>query len=194
MVPRRWLSVPPPCSPCERRWLTLPGSLTQALRGCGHFSLSVISEGWERLPVDERDLLHLPAASTGWVRRVVMSLDGIACVAARTTTTHRGVCNAWQRLARRGTRPLGELLYHDGSIQRGDFRFLRQATLPESITAPSQHPQVRCLSRRSLFIRNSQPLLVTECFLAGFLQRKMANPQPSLPPRWSPLGTLADAH
>ncbi|WP_025732583.1 chorismate--pyruvate lyase family protein [Carnimonas nigrificans] len=160
----------------ERQWLTLPGSLTQALRRCGAFSLEVTAEGWCRLRHDETQALRLPANTRGWAREIVMSIDGTPCVAARSVTTAAGLHGPWRALRHQGQRPLGDILYHNGAIRRTPFTFS---------TSQANHTGS---ARRSVFYHSGAPLLISERFLPAFIERHGKGSPRWLPPRWSSAG------
>ncbi|MGJ8515827.1 chorismate--pyruvate lyase family protein [Carnimonas bestiolae] len=178
-IVRRWQRHCLDQPTAQRQWLTLPGSLTQALRRCGTFALEVTQEGWCRLSHDETEVLKLPANSRGWVREIVMSIDGIPSVAARSVTTAAGLRGPWRGLRHQGQRPLGDILYHNGAIRRTPFSFSTRNTghAAEQLAGPA---------RRSVFYRRHHPLLISERFLPAFLERHGKGSPQWLPPRWSP--------
>ena len=81
---------------------------------------------------------------------------------------------AWHRVGTLGTRPLAMALFADPLVARGEFEFAR---------LDSRHPLWKRASellgrampvlwaRRSLFHRHDRPLMVTEVFLPGLVER-----------------------
>ncbi|MGJ8525448.1 Chorismate pyruvate-lyase [Halomonadaceae bacterium LMG 33818] len=115
----------------QRHWLTLQGSLTVALKALGEFSLRVLFEGKERVWQDEAKALELHPGEEAWVREVVMALDGIPCVAARSLTPLSASKGDWRGLRHCGNTPLGSQLYHRANIRRTPFQW---CTWPIGVT------------------------------------------------------------
>lgn len=121
-----------------------------------------------------------------------MYIDGVPCVVARSVLTTRGYAGAWQTIRRLGQRPLADLLYHDPRVARTAFEIARLGrTHPLAATA-RRHLQALELesnanvfealwARRSVFWRQRQPLLVSECFLPAFWVMVQAEVKPSTP-------------
>lgn len=143
--------------------------------------LRVLAEYAEGARPDEALALRLPPGAAVWVREVLMSVDGIDSVVARSITPLAASRAMWQGMRRLRTRPLADMLYHDSSVRRSPFvcrrlsspvPFHRTAVAVAGaldagqVTAP---PVV--LARRSVFWRLGQPLLVAEGFLPGFWER-----------------------
>jgi chorismate--pyruvate lyase len=160
-------------SGAEQHWLFLPGALTPRLKAMGAYSIEVVEQFHGALNPDEAQALNVPAASTGWVREVVMKLDGEACVTARSLTSMPALHSDWSELNNYGGRPLAEILYTSEQTLREPFQCAVLA--PDApLTALSHRfaPQAkRLLARRSRFTRNGSPLLVSECFLPAFWAR-----------------------
>ena len=173
-----WLSTPKTSfSSIQKRWLMRQGPLTQALRELGTLKLRVIAEYAAGVGRDEAHCLNTVARSPIWVREVVMSLDGIQVVAARSVTPLRASHGVWQGMRRLRSRPLADILYDDVAITRSNFevaRLNKQTTLfrtVQSVQASdslAKHEHKALLARRSVFWRQNAPLLVAECFLPAF--------------------------
>jgi len=175
-------NTPWSASPCsdftslQCRWLIRPGSLTETLRAEGRFTLRVLREGSEVLSAEESGLLGEPIGSPIWLREVVMAVNGVDSVFARSfallaDTEAQG---AWESVCALHSNPLRDILYDDPTISRSPFRIARlapqdpayeslQRAMPES--CPPAHD---LLSRYSVFTRNTRPFLVMECFLPDF--------------------------
>lgn len=177
IAPTGWRNTVPPVLPSSHKyWLLRPGALTAGLRALGRMQLRVLREYASGLPADEAPALGLPARSPVWVREIVMSIDGVDCVAARSLTPLAASHGVWQGMRRLRTRPLADMLYHDRSIVRTPFAVARvRASMPlyravrlAWADAAAAVARGTLLARRSAFWRHGQPLLVAECFLPGF--------------------------
>jgi len=175
-------NTPWSASPCsdftslQRRWLIRPGSLTETLRAEGSFTLRVLREGSNGLSAQESELLGEPAGSPIWLREVVMAINGVDSVFARSfallaDTEEQG---AWESVCALHSNPLRDILYDDPTISRSPFSIARlaqedpayeslQCAMPES--CPPAH---EVLARYSVFTRDTRPFLVMECFLPDF--------------------------
>ncbi len=173
---QRWNSRPPPAlHATQKRWLMRTGALTSALRQIGKLDLRVLSEQVRSLTREDSHLLGLPSRSPVWVREIVMRIDGIECIVARSLTPLRASHGVWQGVRRLRTRPLADMLYHDASIRRSDFevaRVMRRSALFQTVRRnQANKATLPLLARRSVFWRSGQPLLVAECFMPAFWER-----------------------
>lgn len=175
----------------QRAWLTRAGALTDGLREFGHLELEVLRETILLPSTDEARAMRLGLGYPVRVREVCMSINGIACVVARSVLTLDGFSGSWQSIRRLGKRPLADLLYRDRRVLRDHFeaaridRFhplgaaaKRYFLKPGPYMCRQRHHAL--WARRSVFWRQSQPLLVSECFLPAFWQilTTSANNQP----------------
>lgn len=160
-----------------RRWLAASGSLSARLAGAGRvFSVQVLDQGRQRLHRDEARALGLSAVTPGYVREVMLRVDGEAVVFARSVTAHARSLGPWRSIRGLGTRPLADVLFSRAAgIARTPLEFARlrpasparrrvarawQLTNGEAV-APGALP-----ARRSVFKRHGAPLLVMEVFAA----------------------------
>jgi chorismate--pyruvate lyase len=153
------------------------GPLTEALRGLGTLKLRVLAEYSAGVGRDEAHCLNTDSLSPVWVREVVMSIDGMQVVAARSATPLRASHGVWQGMRRLRSRPLADILYDDTAITRSNFevaRLNKQTALFRTVQSVQtdvcliKYPQLSLLARRSVFWRKETPLLVAECFLPDF--------------------------
>ncbi len=160
-----------------RSWLQAPGSLTARLRQLGTTEIVLVRQGTQRLwPQEQADI----GASTGHVREVVITVNGIAAVWARSVTTQQGLHGSWKALANLGTRPLADLLFHGRMIERGPLRavkFPRHGVLEGhlrplwfELQPPERPAGVPQWGRSSVFVRKGQPLRVFEAFAPWVLR------------------------
>ncbi|RZN14028.1 chorismate--pyruvate lyase family protein, partial [Bordetella pertussis] len=139
---RGWLpAAPSTLDPLRKYWLFRPGALTAGLRQLGHVRLRVLAEYPTGAPRDEADGMRIAAQSPVWVREVLMSIDGVDSVVARSLTPLRASHGVWQGMRRLLTRPLADMLYHDPGIHRSVFVCRRLAAgVPFHATAIARAP------------------------------------------------------
>ncbi|EGY34759.1 4-hydroxybenzoate synthetase/chorismate--pyruvate lyase [Aggregatibacter actinomycetemcomitans serotype e str. SC1083] len=140
----------PPSVQC---WLFDKQSLTVKLkRACTRFDVKVRSEKWiEKTFENETALLPTEAY---WCREVLLFGDGIPWVEARTLIP-KALLAHYQDLSTLGNKPIGEWLF-----QQAPNRQLIQW---------AQDPQSGLYARRSLFLVQNMPLLISELFLENRL-------------------------
>ncbi|MEX3635318.1 chorismate lyase [Paraburkholderia sp. BR14320] len=168
-----WRVAPlPTFSAAQKDWLTRGGSLTAHLRVLGAVAVRVTREAVALPWPDEAAALGLTPRAPVWVREVVLSVDGVAFVAAHSVTPRAASVGIWQATRRLRTRPLAELLYSDSSVARSSlvsrrvgqrhplYRLAAREIGGGAVDAP--HALV---ARRSVFERHGAPLMVTECML-----------------------------
>jgi chorismate--pyruvate lyase len=170
-----WLPRPAPSfSLLQKTWLFRPGALTAGLRELGHVQLRVCAEQVDGLSAAEAWMLQLPPKSPIWLREIIMSIDGVDSVYARSFTPLVASHGLWQGMRRLRTRPLADMLYHNPEITRSPFlacKLGRHHPLYKTgqrILGPTCPEPQRLLARCSAFWRRGQPLLVAECFLPDF--------------------------
>ncbi|TAL88314.1 MAG: chorismate lyase [Candidimonas sp.] len=172
----------------QKHWLSRPDALTAGLRQIGQVRLLVVREQADSLTTAEAWLLQLPPKSPIWMREIMMSIDGVASVVARSFTPLVASHGWWQGMRRLRARPLADMLYGNPQITRSAF-FSRRldsqqpfyATIKRSFSHQAP-PAKMLLARCSVFWRARQPLVVAECFLPAFwpLASKMAY-DPTIP-------------
>lgn len=154
-----------------RPWLCDEGSLTARIAArCRRFEVRVLGQGMYLPNEDERALVGLPRGRRAWLREVLLLADGVPVVFAHTVLAPRDLRGPWRMAVAIGGRPLGAALFAAPQIVRGRLSCERLA---------ATHPLHRCAcaalnerlpalwARRSRFLRNQRPLLVTEVFLPG---------------------------
>ena len=146
-----------------RRWIRLETSMTRALveRFGGALRIAVRHDGRGRLNPDEARLLGTRALR-GQVREVMLEVGDRRLLAARTVHVARRL-RAHAVLATLGKRPLGELLFAFGKPRRRRREY-GQVRLGFRVGAGR-----RCWARRTVYVFERQPLLVTEIFLPVML-------------------------
>lgn len=160
----------------QRRWVGAPGSLSARLAAAGQkFSVQVLNQGMQKLRADEAQALGWSEPRVGYVREVLLRVDGAAVVFARSVTAQSQSLGPWRSIRGLGTRPLADVLFKRVGIVRAPLQFSRlQAANPvnrhvaRAWKAGSGEAAVpRALpTRRSVFRRRGAPMLVMEVFAA----------------------------
>ena len=160
-----------------RPWLEASGSLSARLAQHGtQFRVQVLSQGMQPLHADEARALGLSGRSMGYVREVVLSVDGVPVVFARSVTSHTHSIGPWRAIRGLGTRPLADVLFKRMGISRTPMAFAHLtpasglARHVETAWAKSTGQTVKAgvlPARRSVFTRHGAPLLVMEVFASA---------------------------
>ena len=95
------------------------------------------------------------------VREVRLLGCGQTWVHARSLIPATTLTGRHRKLAHLGNRPLGEVLFSDPGMQRGDI---------ETARVPLYSADSRAWARRSVFMLDHKPLLVSEVFLPPLLR------------------------
>jgi chorismate lyase len=159
-----------------RRWVGAPGSLSARLAAAGSaFSVQVLRQGRQSLYPDEARALGLAGVGAGYVREVILRVDGVAVVFARSATLLPQSLGPWRSLRGLGTRPLADVLFRRSGIARSPLQFAHLAPVgPMRKHAARAWQQATGATlagrsgpaRRSVFTRRDAPLLVMELFAA----------------------------
>jgi chorismate--pyruvate lyase len=170
-----WLTRPTVQGPM-RRWLTVSGSLSARLAATGKiFSVQVLRQGREPLSRDEVQALGLKVPCAGYVREVLLRVDGRPVVFARSVTAHQNTVAAWRAVRGLGNRPLADVLFKRSGIKRQPLTFHRLARHSRlqvhvakswATAVGSTVPHRALNARRSVFVRRGAALLVMEVFIA----------------------------
>ena len=144
-------------------WIQETGSLTKRLRsiyGSG-VSVSVLSQSWRVPFFSESRLLHQREQRVCLVREVLLHLDDMPLVLARTVIPRQSL-KINHHLTHLGSRPLGEVLFAYPTLKR----VVSQSTLvPPTLWAKQQHIQQAIWGRRTVYEIHHKQLLVSEFFL-----------------------------
>lgn len=165
------------------RWQTASGSLTARL---GEFGPVTVQRLRQRvaplLPGEARDLGIAPGTRC-LVREVVLRVQGVAVVWARSVTPARSACGPWKALRGLGQQPLARLLFTDRDVGRSSLVAERHrrgsvwhmhADKAWRAAQGQSWPHVVLLGRSSVFHRRGAPLRVFE----GFTLQGMAIANP----------------
>ena len=152
------------------RWLAATGSLSARLAACGDvFSVQVLRQGRLPLTEDEARALGVAGGRTGYVREVLLKVDGHTVVFARSVTAHAHSLGAWRSVRGLGTRPLADVLFKCSGIIRQPMQYRQfkpNTALPRWVQRLCPGVPASLPARRSVFLRQQAPLLVMEVFLA----------------------------
>jgi chorismate--pyruvate lyase len=169
--------TPPAARGGLRRWLQAPGSLSARLAATGEvFSVQVLTQGRQPLTVDEALALGCGAQRAGYVREVLLRVDGKPMVFARSVTAHADSVGAWRAMRGLGSRPLADVLFRRAGITRQPLSFTqlkpqsplqRQVSKAWHAAAGTPIGQAPLPARRSVFTRHGAALLVMEVFAAS---------------------------
>ena len=159
-----------------QRWLGAPGSLSARLAGAGQkFSVQVLNQGRQSLRRDEALALGLTGPAIGYVREVVLRVDDMPVIFARSVTAHEHSLGPWRSIRGLGTRPLADVLFKRTGITRTPLEFIKlKPSSPLNRFAAQAWQQATGQSlaqrvlpaRRSVFRRSGAQLLVMEVFAA----------------------------
>lgn len=145
------------------------GSLTTRISvRCAALRVRVVRTGPAQPGEDERRLIGLPRGCQAWVREVLLVADGRPVVFAHTVLAPRHLRGPWRMAARMGSRPLGHALFADPQIVRSMLHSQR-LTAAHPLHRRAEQVLGEALpvlwGRRSRFLKDGTPLLVTEVFL-----------------------------
>ena len=164
----------------QKDWLTRGGSLTAHLRALGDVVVRVTREAVGRAWADEYAALGIAPREPVWVREVVLEVAGVPFVAAHSIAPLAASRGVWQSMRRLRTRPLAELLYSDSDVRRSALASARLTArhplFALACRAMVGEPPHGIVARRSVFVRQREPLMVTECMLPALwecLERRM---------------------
>lgn len=165
--------MPPPAE-AYRHWLVDRGSLTRRLQDrCDAFRVRPMRQALAPSVFDERPLLG--ARDREWVmtREVFLYCADTPVVFAHSVVRSRGLHGPWRWVAGLGARPLGAALFADPRVARTPLMFRaigRHHALYRRASAMLESRPAVLWARRSIFLREGVPLLVTEVFLPSILE------------------------
>ena len=170
-----WRAAPPAHPHPLHVWLTSRGSLTaRIVERARKFNLVRLAQSAQLPNTDERRELGLRRSELAIVREVLLRDHETPLVFAHSIASRRDLRGVWRGLSRLGTRPLAEMLFSDPTVVRLPMEYRK---------IDSRHPLYRraqqvasigepCIwARRSVFLKQGRPLLVTEVFLTAIAAR-----------------------
>ena len=164
-------------TPSIRSWLLDTSSLTQRLiTHChGQFQVEVLDESWGRPAPGELQTLGMKPGTFARIRQVRLLCDGVPWVFARTVIPYKTLKGPVRRLKMLGNRSLGEVLFADKSMSRGELEIAGITEgdyLYRTATQGLANKSPVIWGRRSVFSLSGKPLLVNEIFLPDLAAEK----------------------
>jgi chorismate lyase len=157
-----------------RPWLTNRGSLTaKIMANFDNFNLIRLQQHLATPFNDERRALELRFGEYAVIREVILRDGATPLVFAHTAANPRDLRGAWRGLSRLGNRPLAEMLFHDPEVSRMAIEYKQlppSHPLVNAIVAVSTVTRQILWARRSVFLKNNRPLMVTEVFLPSLIK------------------------
>lgn len=147
-------------------WLSETGSITAKLRKLGELTVEVLFDRWDKATTRERRKLGLHPRAVVRVREVILSLNGVPVIYARSIIPATALKGHWRYLTKLGNQPLGGFLFKTNRLSRGEIEI---AQLPPQLFSHLNEP---IWARRSIFYQYGQGVLVNEAFfpsIADFL-------------------------
>ncbi|MCB6183282.1 chorismate lyase [Leeia sp. TBRC 13508] len=170
-----WTQARVIASPLAWRWLSSAGSLTWRLKQLSpNFAVTLMKSGHGFVLPDEWASIALPKRQQVWQRDVCLTLDDEPMVVAHSITSLTGVKQVWKSLYTLARRPLAEVLFTDPSVLRLPLSYARINPfhpLYQQVKQIDKHLSEPLWARRSIFVRNNTPLMVTEIFLPALWKR-----------------------
>ncbi|MCO1332836.1 chorismate lyase [Microbulbifer sp. OS29] len=151
-------------------WLCYSDSLTAALKrqSGGDFYVQVLHQGWQSPHPEECRALGLRDGSRALIREVLLHGCGQPWVYARSVLPERSLQGKSRNLRSLDSRPLGELLFCEPGIRRGEITLNLLERSPACQCVELGDNASTAWGRRSVFWLRDKPLLVAEAFLPLF--------------------------
>ena len=132
-----------------------------------NFLVDIKKQGWHKPQLDEARYLNILYHQYVYTRQVHLYCKQQVFVFARTILA--GPCSTIiQKIQQLNKQPLGDLLHNDPSIKRLHCKYT--LIQPNSPLSPLPEYKKSLWARRSYFLVNQTPLLLTEIFSPHFEQ------------------------
>lgn len=155
------------------QWMEDRDSLTARLQAASSdFAVRVIRQELGSPNEDEAEVIGVRKGQRAWVREVVLLCDGLPVVFAHSVTPESAIHGAWRVIVDVGGKSLGSALFNDFEVARSVMQYcLISESHPLYLQASSCLGKftIPLWARRSCFVREQTPLLVTEMFLPQIL-------------------------
>ncbi|MEO8963107.1 MAG: chorismate lyase [Gammaproteobacteria bacterium] len=153
-----------------RAWLLHPGSFMQRLRANGVVNpeVQLLSQRWQFPELAEKNALGIASRSYALIREVLIVSEGKKWMFAQTVFPRETLTGKQRQLARLKNRSLGSVLFKDPTIERSEFDLIcLQPGMPwhTAIMHDADLSATHLWARRSTFVLQQKPLLLTEVFL-----------------------------
>lgn len=155
-------------------WIHDKGSMTARMRTvCRQVDIHVMRQSRQPVLTTEADYLGLPQStsesksesSTALIREVIMICDGQPWLFARTVVPQQSLPTYEMAVISLGTTHLGSILFSDPTVSRTHFQYSYLHPKDPYRKWAQQNATDSLLARRSQFVKNNNPLLLTEVFL-----------------------------
>lgn len=170
-----WRAAPPAHPHPLHDWLTDRGSLTEAIMAAfDDFNLIRLQQTYARPNRDERRELGLRVHELAVTREVLLRNGDVPLVFAHSIVARADLRRQWRGLSRLGSRPLAEMLFRDATVARLPMEYRkidRRHPLFVRAREVADFAAQTLWARRSVFVKEHRPLLVTEVFLPAIEQR-----------------------
>jgi chorismate--pyruvate lyase len=165
-----------------RRWVSDHGSLTLRLQAvCPRLRVQRLRQAIAPANFDECAALGLRPGQRALIREVLLICGDTPLVYAHSVIPLAGLRGPWVGLSKLGNRPLGATLFADPNVRRAALEYHTldaRHPLYQPAVAHLAEPPRGLWMRRSQFVLEHRPLLVTEVFLPAL------SAYPSPLPHW----------
>ncbi|MDP2829996.1 MAG: chorismate lyase [Sulfuricellaceae bacterium] len=169
-----WLLHAAPTHCPYRTWLIDRGSLTRRIQSlCANFNLRGLRTWRGKADRDEAACVNLEFHIIALLREVHLYCGDTPVVFAHSIIPKKGMNGPWHHLGKLGNKPLGAALFANPLVRRMPLQFRkldRRHALYRRACAILSEPPLHLWARRSVFILQKYPILVTEVFLPGILE------------------------
>jgi chorismate--pyruvate lyase len=161
-------------------WLSHKGSFMRRLKkyGVKNAVIQVLTQSWLYPSQEERALLKIKPRQLVFVREVVITSPPAKWMFARTVLPRATLTGKERRLAHLKNRALGSVLFKDPHVRRGEFELAcvrRGSAWYQKIVNTRAAEADAFWARRSVFLINHKPLLLTEIFFPDVAALKNGN-------------------
>jgi len=139
-------------------WLVTDASLTDKLQKAGALSVDVIEDTWGKATTREKKRLKLRPREAVRVRTVLLKIDDVAVIYARSIIPARSLIGRWRQIKHLKNKPLGGYLFKHRLLSRSPIEI---AQLPANLFINQNHG---VWARRSVFHQFGPGILVSEAF------------------------------
>jgi chorismate--pyruvate lyase len=161
-------------------WLSHKGSFMRRLKKYGVESavIQVLTQSWFYPTQEESALLKIKPRQLVLVREVLITSPDAKWMFARTVLPRATLTGKERRLAHLKNRSLGSVLFKDPLLRRGEFEVAcvrRGSAWYQKIVNTQAIEADEFWARRSVFLINRKPLLLTEIFFPDVAALKNVN-------------------
>ncbi|MCH9769778.1 MAG: chorismate lyase [Gammaproteobacteria bacterium] len=163
--------LPADIAPNLANWLSDSGSLTLRLQQLpASVSHQLLNANWQSAYPDEAHPLSI-TNDQAWVREITRSINNKVNIFGRSLIPKKTLQQC-PELKQAGKISIGQILFADKNLRRLALEFAmlsKQHPLYQSVCQYLMTQPDRLIARRSVFIYQQNPLLITEIFLPEFI-------------------------